>query len=50
MVELALAVVRVYCLIVVAAFVEDADIVVGESKKGEDMDYDDFDDEVGNDD
>ena len=51
MVELALeVVVRVNCLIV-AAFVDDADIVVDESKRVvEDMDYDVDDDGVGNDD
>ena len=43
-------VVRVSCLIV-APFVVDADIVVGESRRGEvDMDYDEFDDGVDNDD
>ena len=47
---LEVVVVRVNCLIVAAAFVVDADIVVGESKRGEDMD-DEFDDDgVGNDD
>ena len=46
---MALEVVRVSCLIV-APFVVDADIVVGESKRGEDMDDDVDDDGVGNDD
>ena len=47
---LEVVVVRVNCLIVAAAVVVDADIVVGESKRGEDMDYDLDDDGLGNDD